>query len=256
MSVRDRTILLVIAFAAAIVGPWLLLVQPKRDQAAKVQTQINSVQSQLASVRSQLAAGNQARATFASSYTSLVRLGEAVPTDDNTPSLIYQLQSAAKTSNVDFQSLTFNAGQGGSTTAPTSSSSKSTATVTAAALPPGATIGPAGFPIEPFTFTFTGSFFHLGDFLGRLQRFVVADNQNVLVSGRLMSLNAITLGPSSTTGGTSQITATISATTYLLPTSQGLLDGATPTGPAASTTQTVSNSSPSSSTPPAVITAP
>lgn len=248
MSTRDRTILLVIALAAAIIAPWLLLVQPKREQAAKIQTQITAEQNQLASVRSQLAAGNQARAAFASSYTSLVRLGEAVPTDDNTPSLIYQLQSAAKTSDVDFQSLTFNAGQGASTTSSTSSSQAAAAT-----LPPGATIGPAGFPIEPFTFTFTGSFFHLTAFLGRLQQFVVANNQNVEVSGRLMSLNAITLGQATDSG---QLSATISATTYLLPASQGLLNGATPTGPAASTTQTVSNSSPTSSTPPAVITAP
>ena len=255
MSVRDRTILAVIALAAAIIGPWLLIVQPKRDQAAKVQTQINSVQSQLASIRSQLAAGNQARAAFSSSYTSLVRLGEAVPTDDNTPSLIVQLQAAAKASKVDFQSLTFNAGQGGTGPAPTpaSSSSSSSTKSAAAALPPGATIGSAGFPIEPFTFTFQGSFFHLAGFLGRLQRFVVANNQNVWVSGRLMSLNAITLGPAS---GSPQVTATISATTYLLPASQGLLNGATPAGPATSTTQTVSNSSPTSSTPPAVVTAP
>jgi type II secretory pathway pseudopilin PulG len=255
MSTRDRTILVVIALAAAVIGPWLLIVQPKRDQAAKVQTQINSVQSQLASVRSELAAGTQARAAFASSYTSLVRLGEAVPTDDNTPSLIYQVQAAAKASKVDFQSLTFNAGQGG--TAPTSSTSSKPSTsstdVSSTALPPGATIGPAGFPIEPFTFTFQGSFFHLADFLGRLQRFVVANNQNVWVSGRLMSLNAITLGQAS---GSPQVTATISATTYLLPASQGLLNGATPAGPATSTTQTVSNSSPTSSTPPAVVTAP
>ena len=31
----------------------------------------------------------------ASAYTKMVRLGEAVPADDNVPSLIYQLQSAA-----------------------------------------------------------------------------------------------------------------------------------------------------------------
>lgn len=249
MSARDRTILLVIALAAAIIGPWLLVVQPKRDQAAKIQTQINSEQGQLSSVRSQLAAGSEARAAFASSYTSLVRLGEAVPTDDNTASMIYELQAAAKSSDVDFQGLTFNAGQGGSSSAPSSSSSQSST----ATLPPGATIGAAGFPVEPFTFTFAGSFFHLADFLGRLQRFVVANNQDVTVSGRLMSLNAITLGQSSSL---SQITATISATTYLLPASQGLLNGATPAGPVPSTTQTVSNSSPTSSTPPAVITAP
>jgi hypothetical protein len=68
-----------------------------------------------------------------------------------------------------------------------------------------------------------------------------------------MSLNAITLGQAA---NSPQVTATISATTYLLPASQGLLNGATPSGPATSTTQTVSNSSPTSSTPPAVVTAP
>jgi type II secretory pathway pseudopilin PulG len=267
---RDRAIVGIACLAAAIIAPWLLVIQPKRAQASKLQGQINAEQSQLSSVRQQLAAGNAARAAFASSYTTLIRLGEAVPTDDNTPSLIYQLQAAAKAAKVDFQSLTFNAGQGASTStsnvnlaAPkskSSSSSSSTSSTTSSttspltpALPPGATIGPAGFPIEPFTFTFNGNFFHLANFLGRLQRFVVASNQKLSVSGRLMTLDAISLADS---GTFPQITATISATTYLLPSSQGLLNGATPAGPASSTTQTVSNTSPSSSLPPAVVTSP
>ena len=262
MSVRDRAIIAVVGLVVAILAPWLLVIQPKRDQATKLQSQIDAVQSQLAGVRTQLAAGNHARQAFASSYSALIRLGEAVPTDDNTPSLIYQLQSAAKSTGVNFQSLTFNAGQGGST-APSASSNlalpkaKQAAVAASAAtttLPPGATIGPAGFPIEPFTFTFEGNFFHLSDFVQRLQKFVVANNQKLSVSGRLMTLNAITLSPNS--GGFPEMTATINATTYLLPASQGLLNGATPAGPATSTTQTVSNSSPSSSTPPAVVTDP
>jgi hypothetical protein len=178
-----------------------------------------------------------------------VRLGEAVPTDDNTPSLIYQLQAAAKATGVDFQSLTFNAGSGGGSPAPTSTGSSSQAST--AALPPGATIGPAGFPVEPFTFTFEGNFFHLANFLGRLQRFVVATNQHLSVSGRLMTLSSISLGVGSK--GFPQITATIAATTYLLPASQGLLNGATPTGPAAATTQTVSTPSSTSLAAPAVV---
>jgi type II secretory pathway pseudopilin PulG len=262
MSVRDRTVIAVLGLVAAIVAPWLLVIQPKRDQAAKIQTQIGAVQSQLAGVRTQLAAGNQARQAFASSYSALIRLGEAVPTDDNTPSLIYQLQSAAKSTGVNFQSLTFNAGQGGATGSsstanlalPKKQQAAAAAATSASALPPGATIGPAGFPIEPFTFTFQGNFFHLAGFLQRLQKFVVANNQKLSVSGRLMTLNAITLTPNST--GFPGMTATINATTYLLPASQGLLNGATPAGPATSTTQTVSNSSPTSSVPPAVVTDP
>jgi type II secretory pathway pseudopilin PulG len=261
MSARDRTALAIVCVVAAIVAPWLLVIQPKRDQAAKLQSQVNAEQSQLAAARTTLAAGGAARAAFASSYTTLVRLGEAVPTDDNTPSLIYQLQAAATATGVDFQSLTFNAGSSSGSPAPASTSSSgspapastaSSAQSSTASLPPGATIGPAGFPIEPFTFTFQGNFFHLANFLGRLQRFVVAGNQHLSVSGRLMTLNAITLGPGSV--GFPQITATISATTYLLPAAQGLLNGATPAGPAASTAQTVSTPSSSTPAPPAVIT--
>jgi type II secretory pathway pseudopilin PulG len=246
VSTRDRTILGVVCLIAAVVAPWLLVISPKRDEATKLQSQIASVQAQLSGVQVQLAQGERARAAFASSYTTLVRLGEAVPTDDNTPSLIYQLQSAAKQSGVSFQSLTFNAGQGGS--------SSSSSAAGAQSLPPGVTVGAAGFPVEPFTFTFAGNFFHLANFVGRLQRFVTASNQNLSVSGRLMSLNGITLAPSQ--GGFPEITATIAATTYLLPASEGLVNGATPAGPATSSTQTVSNTSASSSAPPAVVTSP
>src|SRR5205807_2606711 len=149
-----------------------------------------------------------------------------------------------------FESLTFNAGQGGSS-APSSPSASQAA---AAALPPGATVGPAGFPIEPFTFTFQGNFFHLADFLGRLQRFVVMGNQRLSVSGRLMTLNAINLGAAPS--GFPQITASISASTFLLPASQGLLNGATPTGPSSTSAQQVSTPTATSSPPPAVVSAP
>jgi type II secretory pathway pseudopilin PulG len=264
VTARDRTVLIVVCLVAAIVGPWLLVIQPKRDQAGKLQTQVNAEQTQLDSARALVASATAARAAFAASYTTLVRLGEAVPTDDNTPSLIYQLQAAAKAARVDFQALTYNAGAGAGPApapAPAASSSASTppaagsaaAQAAAAPLPPGATIGPAGFPIEPFTFTFQGNFFHLADFLGRLQRFVVVNNQRVSVSGRLMTLNSINLGPGGS--GFPQINATISATTYLLPSAQGLLNGATPAGPAAApTTQTVSSTPPASPVPPAVVT--
>jgi hypothetical protein len=252
MTGRDRMILLAICAVAVLVAPYVLVVSPKRSQAAKLQTQISGVQSQLDKVRTQAVSAQAARSAFAKSYTALVRLGEAVPTDDNTPSLIYQVQSAASGAHVDFQTLTFNAGSAPSaSSAPSSSSASQTAT---AALPPGATVGPAGFPIEPFTFTFQGNFFHLADFLGRLQRFVVTRNQQLSVSGRLMTLNAISLGPAPS--GFPQITASISATTYLLPASQGLLNGATAAGPSSPSAQQVSTPTTTASPPPAVVSAP
>jgi type II secretory pathway pseudopilin PulG len=259
MTSRDRMILVVVCAAVLLVAPYLLVVSPKRSQAAKLQKQVNGVQSQLDSVRSQALSAQAARNSFATSYAALVRLGEAVPTDDNTPSLIYELQSAASAAHVDFRTLTFNAGSSSSSSSAPSSgssapSSSSGAQAATAALPPGATVGPAGFPTEPFTFTFQGNFYHLADFLGRLQRFVVMGNQRLSVSGRLMTLDAISLGAAPS--GFPQITASISATTYLLPASQGLLNGATPGGPSSTSAQQVSTPATTSSPPPAVVSTP
>jgi hypothetical protein len=238
MSARDRTIIGLVVVVVVAIGGWLFLVQPKRDKASSLATQVNAVQSQLDTVRSQLAQAEAARSTFSGSYGVLARLGEAVPADDNVPSLIYQIQNAATQARVNFNALALgSSGSGGA-----SSSTRATpgAASPAAALPPGATIGPAGFPIEPFSFTFTGNFFHLADFFGRLQRFVVVANRNISVSGRLMTLDAINLaaGPS----GFPTITAKMSATTYLLPASQGLTAGATPLGPGPTATSSTASS--------------
>ena len=241
MTKRDRTVIAVVAAVALVVGAWLVVVQPKRSQAAKLATQVSALQTQLSQVQSEVTQGEAARRSFAGSYTVLARLGEAVPADDNVPSLIYQIQDAASRSHVDFDSLTLSASGGGSpasspAAAAAAASGKTSATPTQAAtstLPPGASVGPAGFPVEPFMFTFTGNFFRLSDFFGRLEQFVVAGKNSIAVKGRLMTLDAINLAPGA--NGFPNITATVSATTFLLPASEGLTAGATPLGPGSQT---------------------
>jgi hypothetical protein len=232
VTARDRIVVIVVAVVAAIAGSWLLVISPKRSEASKLGAQITKQQSQLSTARSQVAAGEAARSTYAHDYTDLARLGEAVPADDNVPSLIVQLQHAANQSGVDFRNLVLAASSG-------SSSGSGTGT-NAATLPPGVTIGAANLPVEPFTFTFNGNFFHLANFFGRLQHFVRVTNQHLWVSGRLMTLNGISFAPGP--NGFPQITATINATTYLVPATEGLMAGATPSGPATGTTPTTSTS--------------
>ena len=229
MTARDRTVLVVVVVLAAIAGAWLLLVEPERSRASKLGGQVSNVQSQLSSAQADVAAGEQARASFATSYTAMARLGQAVPADDQVPSLILQVQNAADASRIDFQSLALTASGGSAAPAAAPAATGSAAQASTAALPPGVAVGAAGFPTEPFTFTFNGSFFHLSDFLGRLERFVVATNDRIFVSGRLLSLNAISLGEGP--GGFPSVTATVAATTYLLPATQGLQAGATAAGP-------------------------
>ena len=190
LTPRDRMVLMVVVLAAAIVGSWLLVVQPKRSEASKLGDQLKVAQTQLQTAQQQVQAGLAAKASFARSYTQLARLGEAVPADDNVPSMILQLQNAAATDHVDFRTLDVSADSSSSTT-PTAATTTQAVTGT---LPPGAAVGSAGFPIESFTFTFRGNFFHLSSFLGRVQRFVVTKNHQVTVSGRLLTLNAISHG--------------------------------------------------------------
>ena len=245
MTGRDRKIIAIVAALALVVGSWLLVISPKRDQASKLGDQVKAADATLAAARSQVAAGEAAKGTFARDYTAIAQLGEAVPTDDNVPSLIYQVQSAASAARVDFRVLKLASGSGATAAA-------APAAATGAA--PGAAVAPAGFPTLPFTFTFTGNFFHLANFFDLLQRFVVASSEHVSVSGRLMTINSISLTPVG--GGFPQITATVSATAYLVPAAQGLLNGATPAGPAAGAAQPVSTPATSVPTSPAVITAP
>jgi hypothetical protein len=263
VTARDRMIIGVVCAVAAIVGTWLLVIQPRRDQASKLGQQVSAAESQLASERALVANDSAARNSFASSYTELARLGEAVPTDDNVPSLIYQLQGAANAAGVEFSSLVLQPGSAPaapststpSTGSSTSKSGTSAAPGSAAAaaaltapLPPGASMGPAGFPEEQWALTFQGNFFHLANFFKRLEDFVVATNKRVSISGRLMSLNAFSLGPGEQ--GFPSISASISATTYLVPSAQGLFNGASPLGPSSSSSQAVSGTGSSSSTPP------
>jgi hypothetical protein len=250
MTARDRTVIMVVLALGAIVAGWLLVVSPKRSQASALGGQITSVQSQLTSARSQVAAGEEARTAFAGQYAQLARLGEAVPPSDDIPSLIYQVQSAAQAAHVSLRALQLSPGSSSST--PSTSSSSSTASSTA--LPPGAAVGAAGLPTDQFTFTLAGNFFNLANFFNRVQNFVVSSKNHLLISGRLMTINAISLAPGS--NGFPQITANVSATTYIVPPTQGPTDGATAAGPGTTSSQPQTSTSGSSSSTPAATIAP
>jgi hypothetical protein len=252
---RDRIVIMVVLAIGAVLAGWFLVVSPKRSEAGTLSSQVSSEQSQLASVRSQVAAGLEAQRAFAGQYAQLARLGEAVPPTDDIPSLIYQVQSAANAARVSFRGLQLSAGSGSSTTS--SSSSSSSTAAAAAALPPGASVGAAGLPTEQFTFTLSGNFFHLANFFNRINDFVVSSDNRLLISGRLMTINAINLAPGAT--GFPQITASVSATTYIVPGTGNptpATGGATSTGPATTPTQPQTSTSGSSTAAPAATIAP
>jgi hypothetical protein len=246
---RDRIVIMVVLALGAVAAGWFFVVSPKRSQASSLSTQVASEQSQLSAAQQQVAAGVSAQKAFAGQYAELAKLGEAVPPDDDIPSLIYQVQSAAQSSHVGFRGLQLTGGGSSSSTPGSSSGSSSSSSTATAPLPPGASVGAAGLPTEQFTITLSGNYFNLSTFFNKLEGFVVNVNGTLTIRGRLMSINAINLVPGP--NGFPQITASVSATTYIVPPTEGPFDGATPSGPAPSTSQAQTSTSGSSATPPA-----
>jgi len=243
MTGRDRIVVIVIVVVALLGAGWMMLVSPERKEAASLETQVSQARSQLATAQGQLTEAKAAQAKYASAYASVVSLGKAVPPSQEVASLIYQLSAASGERNVGFNSISAG-GSGGS-----SSSSSSSATATAAA-------ASAGFTQMPFSFVFTGGFFNLEKLFRQISGFTTHTASGLGVSGRLLTIQSLSLTPQNTTTpgkGSNQLTGTITATAYVLPATQGLTAGATPASPAGAATPVSSSSSGASSpAPPAV----
>jgi type II secretory pathway pseudopilin PulG len=303
---RDRITIGVVVALIGLAAFYMLALKPKRQEAAQLRDQVAQAQQKLDAARTALAAGRAARATYAANYATVAKLGKAVPTDDDIPGLVYQLDTTAQATGVDFRSVKLTSGSNASAPAPpnaaaaaaatsdqggsksgdgqsasgqsgaaasgTSASSSSSsspgssgtgaaaapatgttgspaaATQTAtAALPPGAVVGPAGLNTMPFSFSFEGSFFKLSDFLTRLERYIKPTRRSVRVRGRLLLVDGIAL--TAAANGFPAMKASIAATAYLLPASQGLFNGASPQGPTATGVTPVSAGTSGSSTP-------
>lgn len=105
MSGRDRKILLAIVPLAVILGFWFLALAPKRQEAAKADEDLAKQQQRLATAEQSIQPLESAKANFASDYTQLVRLGKAVPTKVDMPTVIVQLEQAAKGTGITFKRI-------------------------------------------------------------------------------------------------------------------------------------------------------
>jgi hypothetical protein len=249
MTTRDRLMLIGIVALAVLLGAWFTTVAPERERAAKISAEVETARQQLASAESAADSAKNAQAQYSSAYASLVSLGQAVPASSETPALIYTLDKATHSRDVNFTSIT--AGTSGAA----SSSSSSSAAATAAAQA-------TTFSQEPFTFVFNGSFVDLYKLLDQLEGFTVQTSAGALhVNGRLLTIDSVSLAPSSSGGSTAssstskapRLTGTISATAYVLPAGATPLGGATPSSPAGAATTASSTSSSGSAVTPAVV---
>jgi Tfp pilus assembly protein PilO len=227
--------MVVIAILAA--GFWMMLLSPKREEADELGKRADKLESTLAGYEAEVEMALQAREEFPRNYEELVVLGKAVPADDDTASLIVQMNRIATSAGVKFRNLVLASAAGGEEAAPEAAAAAppvegATPTeVEASTLPLGAAVGPAGLAVMPYELTFTGEFFEIADFIKGLDSLVNTKAGQVVVDGRLFTINGFTL--SSAEGKPfPALEATFSITTYLTPPDEGATAGATVAGPA------------------------
>ncbi|MEA2399026.1 MAG: hypothetical protein QOK25_2582 [Thermoleophilaceae bacterium] len=288
ITARDRKIMFILLPLVVIVGYWFMVLAPKRAQSDKVSAELTKAQSARDTAEQQVASLNTAKASFASDYATVIRLGKAVPTTVDMPSLLVQLDRAARGTGITINDLkpgvatdagSSSAGAGASSTAPTTSAPGGGNNPAAPGAPPaqsfpgkqaqkagtgvtaanntnqaqanksnatpgvtpsagaGTTPSPPGLQSVPLTFTLDGTFFSLADFFHRMKRFVRVVNDQIVVRGRLLTIESFDFKNSDGAAGAGSKTlqADVTATIYLSPPSQGAAAGASSSGPASAT---------------------
>jgi Tfp pilus assembly protein PilO len=233
MTRTNRILIAIVAIAAAASAYYFLVLTPKREQVTKLDTDIAAKQTQLAQAKQTLVGYEKARASYKANYTTLVRLGKAVPSDDDIRSLMVQLQNAAVGTGVDFEKIELASGFAGGT----GSAAATPTTATSGELAP----APGSVPVAggalsamPFSFTFNGSYFDLSTFLARLEHFVSEHNDKLNATGRLLRLESVGIAPGP--AGFPTMQAQIGAAIYVVPPVQGVPGAQTPNGGTTPTT--------------------
>lgn len=257
---RDRKLMMIILPLVLVLAFWFLVLSPKRKEAKTLSTQVTTAQQARDTAVAQAATLEQAKSRFATEYAEMVRLGKALPTTVDMPSLLVQLSQSAKGTGIEFSDIHVgpravappvtpitlpgakaqtslgqiaqnaagaqaaeNSAAGASNTA----ASAAGATGATGATGPTTTSNAPGLDEVPLTFKFGGQFFDLADFFHHLKRFVRVTNKQINVQGRLLTIDSLKFASTKFPDLEADVTATI----YLTPKDEGTTAGATSSGP-------------------------
>ena len=303
ITARDRKIILTLVPLILVAAYWFLVLAPKRAESQKISQQLATAQQARDSAQQQVAQLTGAKSSFPEDYATVVRLGKAVPTTLDMPSLLVQLDRAARGTGIEIDDFKPGAvtPAGGASSGVSGGSSSPVGggnNPAAAGAPPaqgfpaeqaqkagqgvqkanetnqanaeksasvgadpaaGAGTSAPGLVSVPVNFTTTGTYFGLADFLHRMKRFVRVVNDQIVVRGRLMTVESFSF--QRTEPDSPILKADVVATIYLSPADEGATAGASAQGPGTaagasspSAPSSSPSSSPSSPTPAAVAT--
>jgi hypothetical protein len=245
MKQRDRLVLAIVAVAGVVGAVWFLALAPKREAANAVTAKITAAELRRDAANQQADVAEQAKSTYRRDYATVARLGKAVPAKADVPSLVYQLESAARAAKVDFRAITVQTSAALAAAAPAVPTPTPAPATAGTPATPGAPVTPgaassAGIEQKGFQFTFQGNFLSLRRLLSEIDRFSSVKGSKVSVSGRLLTIDTVALNPAAK--GLPNIKAEIKANAYVAAVPSALPAASSPqvSGAAAPTTTTAS----------------
>ncbi|HEX2105178.1 MAG TPA: hypothetical protein VHF51_16105 [Solirubrobacteraceae bacterium] len=221
MSSQNRILIAVLVGSGLIAAAWFGVLAPKQREAERASAQLATEQARLDKARTAAAHAGDAKRRYLADYAAVATLGKAVPAEEDVPTLMYEVQSAARGARIDFASIAPGGEGTGSATAASTpgavaavgqaekGAAQSSPGSASAGAAPASTAGPSPLP---FTFVFNGSFLDMQRLLGRLDDFVQGPADKLRVNGRLLSVNDVNL-----TASSGAVQASITATAYTMP---------------------------------------
>ena len=190
---------LVIVIVAAVA--FMLVIRPKRAEAGRLDQQIAEMQMKVSAA--QLASRPQQQAS-AIKVADVFEVTKAMPDTDDMPGIILDLNSVAEATGIRFLSIQ-----------------------------PSAATPKTGYSAIEISLTFEGNYFDLTDFLFRLRNLVTVRDGRLSSSGRLFTLDTLSMKEGK--DGFPDINAGLTVSAYVY----GTVDAAAPTlTPPATATET------------------
>jgi len=165
------------ALLVALAG-YMLLVKPQQRKASEIETQIAEKQQTLDEYRA--AAANRQDVPKIR-VADVYRLARAMPAAENMPDILIELDQIARDAGIQLSSIS----------------------------PQQATAG-NGFQIVPISLQFSGDYYSVTDLLYRLRSLVSVRHGQLEASGRIFSIDSVTLQPSGP-----RLDAAITVKTYI-----------------------------------------
>jgi hypothetical protein len=202
--------LLAAAVLLALIAGWLLLISPKRSDVKTLKQQINDTRDQIAAAH-----GVRTPTQPAIRVADLFKLSRAMPNTADIPGVLLQISHVAQESGVAFQAIT-----------------------------PHDPVSLGAYQQINIDLTFQGRFYDLSDFLYRLRNLVDVHDGVLSATGRLFSVDSITLNQGELDFPQVKATLTISAYVFGDGTAPPVPSGIVPEGGSVPSSPPVTNTQP------------